>query len=74
MKTVTLVGGSCDGKQIDVQPWLDTIYMAKCDMSLMEVRELAIDDNIQWKWPEDVYERTSPSEFHYVRTVEYKPK
>lgn len=72
---ITLKGGSRDGEMVEIlinsgrpQP---VIHMAK-RISIDESRGLAIDENVTWKSPEEVYELID-GEYVYKRTVYYKP-
>lgn len=52
------VGGSLDGATIEVKGWVTPFFYAQSNITAEEAEALHIDENIRWKAPEDVYERT----------------
>jgi hypothetical protein len=72
MKTVSLIGGSWDGLQVQVESWRKVFTMAKT-LSIEETQNLQIDGAIAWRSPEENYERKEDGNFHYRNTVTFKP-
>ncbi len=71
-KIYKLFGGTHDGETCERFPFQKSIYLTK-RITIEEDRELMIDDVVAWKAPEEVYEKGADGNFHYVRTVHYKP-
>ena len=71
-KTVKLIGGSRDGEEYKVWNGQPVIYVTK-RITLKEFNELKTDGGVTWKSPEDVYLLKSNGNYHFDRTVNYKP-
>ncbi len=72
VQPVKLVGGTRDGESWDVYSYQPMVYLAK-RITLEESSALYIDGVTAWKSPEEVYEIQHDGNFHYQRTVHYKP-
>lgn len=74
VKTRTLVGGTNNGRTVQVESCVKVFYIPVRSLTYEEAQALKITETIQWRWPDEVYELHSDGKFHYVRTVEYSPK
>lgn len=71
---VKLIGGSRDGVLFEVWTGQPLIYITQA-LSFDDAKELRTsDETIGWKWPEDVYDRKTNTEYIYRHTVHYKPR
>jgi len=68
-----LVGGTRDGELVQVYPYQQIIYKKKL-ITIEEAEALRIDGEIMWEGPDEVYEKGGDGQFHYKRTVNYKPE
>lgn len=71
-QTVILIGGTNNGRKVSVFKFWHVYYTPKV-ISLEESKSLEIDGEVAYRHPEEVYYRTSPTEFTFNREVNYKP-
>lgn len=78
IKNVRFVGGAKDGQEIPIRV-SDRHYLPPClyyalPLSLEQAEKLKVDENISYRWPDEVYRLDENRQYVFSHIVHYDPR